>query len=81
MDSAYDKAYHPKPKTWRDKVHDRIRTLCNEAWRNKNIRPDGRRYKKHRPYQVPAEAQALVEALGRDDEELCKSILLYGFLG
>lgn len=67
--------------TWQDKVHARIAALCLASYLKANTRKDGKRYARHVPYSVPEEAQALVECLGKDDEERAKSIMLYGLIG
>jgi len=58
------------------KAHALIAVLCFRSWKQANTAPNGHCYKKHRPYTVPALAQALVEQLGRHDEEAVKALLL-----
>lgn len=66
-------------RTWQDKVHRRIAELCLQAYLRANTKRDGTRYAKHVPYTVPAEADALVKALGENDEETAKGIFVHGF--
>lgn len=63
--------------TWRDKVHETIGRLCREAYLKANTTKSGKRLKRHVPYAIPSIAQDLVDALGRDDEETCKAIMLW----
>ena len=65
-------------KTWRDKANKEIATACFAAWKAANIRKDGRLYRAHRPYTVPAIADALVDCLARDDEHEAKRIFNWG---
>lgn len=54
---------------WRAKANKIIGEMCLAAWRKANIKPNGQRYKKSRPYAVPADAAFLVECLGSHDHE------------
>jgi hypothetical protein len=65
--------------TWQDKAHKIIGTLSRESYEKENRLPNGRFRKKHRPYSIPATAKALVEALGRNDEEGAKAIMMYDY--
>ena len=58
------------------KAHQLISALCTSSWKQATTAPNGHRYKTHRPYTVPALAQALVEQLGRHDEEAVKALLV-----
>ena len=53
-----------------------IQALCTTSWKQANTAPNGHRYARHRPYTVPPLAQALVEQLGRHDEEAIQALLL-----
>lgn len=64
---------------WREKAERLIAEACLEAYRKTNTKPDGTRYRKHRPYAVPEHAQALLEALNADDEQKAKSIMLHTY--
>ena len=54
-------------RTWEHKIHDVIGKLCYVSWYQTNHDKQGKRYKKHRPYSRPQEAQRLVEILGMHD--------------
>jgi hypothetical protein len=58
--------------SWHDKAHRLIAEMSAASYRQAN--PGGR--KKHRPYSVPPIAAALVDALGRNDEERAKALFL-----
>ena len=64
---------------WREKAQRLIGEACMAAYLKANTKPDGTRYKKHRPYSVPEHAQALVDALGANDEHKAKSLMLYTY--
>jgi hypothetical protein len=53
--------------------------MCLASYRAANVRPDGSRRKRHVSYSVPDTARDLIEALGRNDEELAKSIMLFRY--
>jgi len=53
--------------TWETKVNKVIAKLCYASWYQANHNAQGKRYKKHRPYSIPKEAERLVEALGMPD--------------
>ena len=54
-------------RTWEDKVKDVIGKLCCVSYRQANFNKQGKKYKKHRPYSIPEEAQVLVKCLGMHD--------------
>ena len=54
-------------RTWENKVEEVIGKLNHIAWFQANHDKQGKRFKKHRPYRVPEEAQRLVECLGMHD--------------
>ena len=56
---------------WETKVHGVIAKLSYAAWRTSNYK-DGNRYRRHRPYALPDEARALVDALGMNDRFLAE---------
>ncbi len=58
------------------KAHRIIGVLCMASYVQANTRKDGGRYKKHRPYSVPEEAEELIDCLNRDDEHTLKSIFM-----
>ena len=64
---------------WRNKVNQVILALCAEAYKKANILPNGQKRKRHVPYVVPELAQELVKALGEDNEEKCKSLMLWEY--
>lgn len=72
---------------WREKANRRIQELARGSWRAANTLHSGPRKgqlrKRHRPYTIPAEADALVEALGDHDEQRgelrAKRIFVYGY--
>jgi len=64
---------------WQEKAKRLIAEACLEAYRKANTKPDGTRYRKHRPYRVPEHAQALLDALNADDEEKAKAVMLYTY--
>lgn len=65
--------------SWREKAERLIAEACLVAYREANTKPDGARYREHRPYRVPEHAQALLDALNADDEEKAKAIMLYTY--
>ena len=58
---------------WQRKAHCLVAEDCFAAWRAAN--PPARR--KHKPYSVPAQAQALVDCLRSGDEMRAKAIFLH----
>jgi hypothetical protein len=66
-------------RTWHDKAHDVIAALCRASYEASNRLPNGKLRKRHVPYAVPDTAQRLVAALGANDEETAKAILLYDY--
>jgi len=72
-------------KNWRVKAHKRIAELCLQSFQQTNQKKNGSYYKKRRPYAVPDEARALVDALGDHDQKAgelkAKSIFVYGWNG
>lgn len=60
--------------TWQDKAHRLIADMCRTSYLQTNRKPNGRLYKRHRPYSVPLHAQELVECLRREDEVGAKQI-------
>lgn len=48
--------------------------LSRESWYKMNHDKHGKRYKRHRPYTIPADAEELVDCLGEDDEQRAKAI-------
>ena len=58
--------------TWHDKVHRVIYNAASAEYHRVN---DGK--KSHHPYSVPCWVDDLVEALGDEDEEKCKSIMMF----
>jgi hypothetical protein len=61
---------------WEAKAHRIIAAECLASYLQTNTRPDGQRYRRHRPYAVPATAEALVRCLGTNDEAGAKAIFL-----
>jgi hypothetical protein len=61
-------------KPWEKKAHKLIAELCLASWRQANVLPNGKRRKRHVPYSRPVTAQALVDALGKNDEHKAKAI-------
>lgn len=55
--------------SWEKKVNERIASLAREAWVRNRKKPG---------YILPLEADLLVKALGNNDEECAKAILMYG---
>lgn len=70
-------------RTWCDKANRIIAELSWDAWHKANHNKQGKRYKKHRPYSVPEDAQMLVECLGDHDqkcgEERAKRYFVWGY--
>ena len=67
---------------WQQKAHTIIAELCRQSYHQANRKKDGTLYQRHRPYSVPPMAQALVEALGTNDEEGAKALFhVYHCLG
>ena len=58
------------------KAHRIIGVLCMVSYLKANTRKDGGRYKKHRPYSVPVEAEDIIDCLNRDDEHTLKAIFM-----
>jgi hypothetical protein len=61
---------------WQAKAHRLIADMCEASYRQANTKPHGGRYQRHRPYSVPALAQALIACLTREDEEAAKRIFV-----
>lgn len=59
---------NPASEAWRHKANRLIQAMSFKAWHDANHDKRGRRYKRHRPYVIPAEAEALVECLGMHDQ-------------
>lgn len=72
-----------KVPAWETKAHATIARLCFAAWDKAQQKRGGGRYRRHRPYAIPAEADALVKALGmhdrREAEETCKALFFRVF--
>lgn len=66
---------------WRNKAQRIVADECLASWRQANVTQDGRVRRKHVPYSVPALSQALIEALGNDDEHECKRLFYVQSLG
>lgn len=64
---------------WRQKAHRVIAALSKESYEQMNRRPEGGRYKRHRPYSVPETAQKLIDALNRNDEAAAKAIFTHDY--
>lgn len=64
------------PPAWMAKAHRVINDLCRQSWYQANHDAQGRRYKRHRPYAIPYEAEQLVKCLENQDEEGAKAIFL-----
>jgi hypothetical protein len=62
--------------SWHDKAHKIIAAECSREYRAANTRPDGKRYRSHKPYPVPEIAAALVDCLNRDDEYEAKRLFI-----
>lgn len=64
---------------WEEKVHKVIGKLAAQAYKQTNYDRQGHKYKKHRPYRLPEEADSLVKCLGDKDrvrgEHTCKEIM------
>lgn len=58
---------------WRDKANRIIGELCLSSYLQANTRPDGTRYRKHRPYRVPDDAEMLIRCLAESDEATAKA--------
>ena len=66
-------------KTWQDKAHRIIAALCLESYSKTNTKKDGGKYKTHRPYIVPQEAEILIECLNTNDEHRAKSMFVWDY--
>lgn len=62
-------------RTWRHKAEQVIFTIAFREWEKVNRLPNGRIRKKHKKYTLPDECHALVEALGRNDEQTAKEVM------
>ena len=64
---------------WEEKVQRVIGKLSAEAYRRANTDRTGKKFKRHRPYRIPEEAEALVKCLGDHNrargEEACKTMM------
>ncbi len=58
--------------SWESKVQRVIGKLSYVAWDAANHDASGRRYKRHRPYRMPAEADELVKILGMQDRRVAE---------
>ena len=56
-------------RTWENKVQSVIGKLSQVAYAQTNLDPSGKRYKTHRPYRLPDEANDLVQILGLHDRK------------
>jgi len=65
---------------WSDKAHQMIANEATKQYNLANTRKDGKPYKKHHPYTLPEWVHNLVNALGSNDEETCKAIMMYPHL-
>lgn len=61
---------------WREKASRVIGQLCRDAWYKLNHDKHGKRFKRHRPYTVPDDAQTLVDCLNKNDEETAKALFI-----
>jgi hypothetical protein len=61
--TVYETDYEP----WATKARKVMDALCFDSWRVANTKKDGTRYKKHRPYAIPAEVEELIDALKLSD--------------
>jgi hypothetical protein len=65
--------------SWEDKVQRVIGKLSADAYRRANTDRAGNKYRRHRPYRIPEEAETLVKCLGDRDrtrgEKLCKATM------
>ncbi len=61
---------------WRQKAHVIIAKLNLDAWHKANHDKNGKRYKRHRPYTPPEDAQTLVDCLNKNDEERAKALFI-----
>lgn len=66
----------PKTDSWHTKAHSYVAELSQQAWEKANRLPNGRLRKRHVPYRIPDEAAALVDFMGRNDEEGAKALML-----
>jgi hypothetical protein len=55
--------------TWENKVEKVIGRMAQAAWHQANHDKTGKKYKKHRPYRLPEEAEELVKILGMHDRK------------
>lgn len=65
--------------SWQNKVSRVIQALCQESYDSAQTSKSGKRYKKHHPYTIPTEAEALVNCLDTNDEERAKAMMLYNY--
>ena len=65
----WQKLAHPTLEPWEVKAHAIIFYQSYQAWRRVNVREDGSRYKKNRPYFIPEFSRKLVKILGMHDRE------------
>ena len=63
-------------EAWKEKTHRVIQRLSVKSYNQSNIKKNGKRYKKHRPYSIPEDAQELIECLATNNEEQAKYIFL-----
>ena len=61
---------------WQDNVKKVIGEDCKQAYLEAQTDKRGKRYKKRRPYIIPAISLALVDALNKHDEVEAKRLLL-----
>ena len=66
---------------WHDKANRLIAQYCLASYRQANILSNGATRKRHVPYSVPEIAQALVAALGANDEHEAKRLFHVESLG
>ena len=77
--------YADDDEPWIAKAREIAARYSHEAWRQANFDKTGKRYKRRRPYAVPAIAEALVKAIGLPDrtarEHECKRLFEVERLG
>lgn len=59
---------------WYEKADRIVGRLCKAEWERTNLGPNGRPFRRARPYSVPPAAAELVAAMGRNDGEAAKVI-------
>lgn len=69
----------PSDLPWRHRAERLIAEASRQEYERAQTKKGGGKYKKHRPYSLPNWVVDLVQALGENDEERAKVIMMYTY--